>query len=82
MKYNNYGEVIGNKRGTDFYIIKSFGEYHIIESSDELKIEDIISWDDFGISFYDESQKFKISALFQWENLTYQQAVNILATQC
>ena len=47
MKYNNYGEVIGNKRGTDFYIIKSFGEYHIIESSDELKIEDIISWDDF-----------------------------------
>lgn len=81
MKYNHFGKVIGKKQGTDFYIIESAsGEYHIIESTDELEIEDIISWDDSATLFYNESYSFTISAILQWEYLTYHKAVNILSS--
>lgn len=77
MKYSNFGRIIG--RNKDFYIIKcSTGEYHIIESSDELEIESIISWDNSNSCFYDESYSLDISALMQWEYISLQEAISTL----
>lgn len=80
MEYTNLGKITAKKIGTDFYIVESyFGEYHILESMNELELGDIISWDITESFFYNKNDSIVINAIFQWKDLTYSQAKNILA---
>lgn len=53
------------------------GEYVIIESTDELAGDDVISWDD-NWKFYNHTQNCEISAMLQWDEAGYQTTIKRL----
>jgi len=78
MSYN-YGKVKGINPNVDYYLIEcSSGVYHIIESTDQLYMKDIILWNEEEYLFYNKTQGIEISALFQYQNLTFEKGVELL----
>lgn len=62
----------------DFYILQvSSGDFITIESSDELEMDDIISWNDYD-DFYNITQNDEISARIQSNNANLQKAIKEL----
>lgn len=77
MKYK--GEIIAKNQYNDFYLVEQFLMFHVIESSDSLDIGDIIYWDDED-NFFNETQGIMISGIIQYENISYNQGIQVLRT--
>ena len=77
MKYK--GEIIAKNQYNDFYLVEQFLMFHVIESSDSLDIGDIIYWDGED-NFFNETQGIMISGIIQYENISYNQGIQVLRT--
>ena len=66
-------------RDEDFYILQvSSGDCLIIESSDELEMDDVISWDDYD-NFSNVTRNYDMyGAGVQSDTMSFQNAINTL----
>ena len=76
MVFTNKAKVVKNKG--DFYILSDSNYCYIIESSDELQIGEIITWDMSGTFFYNVTTNCEIFATMQYDGISPQSALECL----
>ncbi|MGL5932762.1 MAG: hypothetical protein ACRCY7_07670 [Cetobacterium sp.] len=70
-----YFKILHRGKNNDFYLVEENGDYHVLEIFEDLEQDNIIIETDLFEYFCNGTE---ISAIMQWESISFQKAKHIL----